>query len=113
MSVTDDLDAWADEIATAVGIPYTRDPAMIYPPCLFVSLPAGAGLTLTGYALDVPVSLVAPGVGKESGDVLLDYLPGFLAALKPYTGQAASATQLVVGKVTFDTYQSTARLIIT
>ena len=39
MTLITDLDTWVAGLATATGLPATRDPDLVNPPCLFVSLP--------------------------------------------------------------------------
>jgi hypothetical protein len=110
MTLITDLDTWVAGLATATGLPATRDPDLVNPPCLFVSLPDTVGRTLPSVQLEVPVYLVAAGAGKQAGDQLLSYLVGVLEAVP---AKSASAETLTVSGVEFHAYRIPAQLIIT
>lgn len=110
MSLTSELDTWAAGIATATGLKVTRDPAKVYPPCVYLGLPDVTAGTLPAIAVQLPVYLVAGGSGKQAGDQLLDNLLALLDATEQTT---ASASVLNVDGTDFHAYLITARLHIT
>lgn len=110
MTLSADLDTWADALATATGLTVTRDPARIYPPCLYVGLPEIVAATLPTVQARVPVWLVAAGAGKQAGDQLLDSL---LTALAGVEDTAATPTVLAIGDVEYHAYAMNARIHIT
>jgi len=110
MSLSGDLDTWAAGIATATGMAVTRDPDLIHPPCVFVQIPDSVAGTLDSFQLEVPVWLVADGVGKPAGDQLLDNIGDLLTAVKSQTAQHSTLT---VAGVDFPGYRTTARLYVT
>jgi len=79
MSLSADLDAWAAEIGTATGIPATRDPGAVFPPCVYVGSPTATLVTVGDViALNIPVWLVGPSPGNKANlDTMLDLLPTF------------------------------------
>lgn len=107
MTIPADLDAWTAALATAVGIPATRDPDKIFPPCLFVDLPPVTAATLPAITLDVPVWLVGSGTGKSASDAVLGLLP---ATLGYCHSKSANPAMLTVGGQDFHGYQTTAQL---
>jgi hypothetical protein len=104
MTISSDLDDWADSIAQTVGLTVTRDPDLINPPCLYLDLPEVLSPTLARIGVEIPVFLVAGGSGKQAGDQLLDLLPDVLGALGAGT---ASPQTLTIGQVPFQTYKIT------
>ena len=110
MTLAADLDTWTTTLGTACSLPATRDPAKVYPPCLFVGLPDTTGGTLPTIAVDLPVFLVAAGAGKPAGDQLLGYLPTVLAALK---AKAATAETLTLDGVDYHAYRIQTPLYVT
>jgi hypothetical protein len=110
VSLSTDLDSWAAAVASATSIPATRDPDLVHPPCLFVGLPEILSATLTAVTVQVPVWLVADGVGKPAGDQLLDHVLTVVG--QPDFVKAASDTTLTVAGTEFHAYACTARLQI-
>lgn len=112
MTVTADLDTWTTAVGTAMGLSATRDPDMVFPPCVYVGAPDALTVTVGELlALDIPVYLVADGHGgKVANDWLLDTLPAFLSAVGQRTAQPEPVT---VDGVDHPAYRATARLHIT
>jgi hypothetical protein len=108
--ISTDLDTWAATLATATGIPVTRDPSTVNPPCILVGMPSATRVTIGEIvALDVPVSLVAPAPGdKTNVDWLLDHLVAFTGAITP-TQPVVATTD--VGD--FPAYTTTVQLHVT
>jgi len=81
---------FATALATAVGLPVTRDPGAIVPPCVHVAVPTVTGRTMSAYTLEVPVWLIhaAPG-DLAAGDWLLANVPALLDACGTYTATPA------------------------
>lgn len=114
---SDALDDLVAKAEAALGVPATRDPAMVGPlvaqsgKCVLVGFPTQAGRWLVGGGnLDVPVSLVAPAPGDlASVDTLLEHLE----ALVEFT-QAATTTHgpLDVGESTYPAVTATARIAV-
>lgn len=104
MSIPADLDAWAAGLEAATGLKTTRDPDLIVPPCLYVDLPEIITPTLTAVGVEIPVFLVAPGSGKQAGDLLLTWLPTVLDAIG--VGQAQPQT-LQMGQISWPAYKIT------
>jgi hypothetical protein len=111
MTISTDLDDWADDLALVTGITVTRDPDKVIPPCIYVGMPDGIQATIgEQIALDVPVTLVAPAPsGKASGDWLLDNILTFLDALD----RPGQATVQTLPGTDFPSYQTFVRLHFT
>jgi hypothetical protein len=81
------LDDLVTEITDTLGIPTTRDPAVVgamaaQGGCVFVKFPRHIGRLLVGPNLEVPVSLVAPAPADiTSVNWLLDNYDAFVALL--------------------------------
>jgi hypothetical protein len=110
MSLATDLDGWATGVASAVGLSVTRDPDLIYPPCVFYSLPEITAVTLPAVTVNVPVWLVASGTGRQAADSLL---ANILTLLDAVTEKTAQYTTLTVAGVDYPAYQTTAHLHVT
>lgn len=110
VDLVDDLDTWAQGLATALSIHVTRDPSTILPPCLYLEMPDTVGVTIGALSLTQPVWLVSGGGGKQAADELLGLLPDVLTALK---ATSASAQTLTVGKVDYHAYRIPTPLHIT
>lgn len=108
MSLSSDLDTWASGVASATSLTCTRDPDLVHPPCLLVGLPEILSATLTGVTVQVPVWLVADGVGKPAGDQLLNAILTVVG--HPDFVKAATDTTITVAGVEFHAYACTARL---
>jgi hypothetical protein len=105
-----ELDALVDALrAEFPAVQVTRVPAHMVPPCLFVGPPIITGRTLTGWLLDVPVSVVAPGpAGIEHLEALLAGVEGLLEA----AGQGTAFPQpFDAGDVQYPSYQVTVQRI--
>lgn len=108
MTLPAELDDWITGLGTTVSLHATRDPAEIYPPCLYAALPDAVALTIGDQAdLEVPLFLVAEGVGKSAGDQLLTYLPDVLDAVGM---KEATFATLAAGGVDYHAYLITVPL---
>lgn len=107
--IADDLDAWVATVGTAVGVTGTRDPDLVYPPCVYAELPAVTALSLTAVQVEMPVWLIATGAGKTAFDPLIELLPDFLAATDKRT---ASPGSLPIGGQEFSGYTVTVTLAL-
>lgn len=111
MTVAKELDEWTDALSTATGLHATRDPDLIHPPCLFVGLPPHVLSPISGGGvLDLPVYVLAGGVGKVQGDELLNLLPRVLAAVGQTEAETATMT---VGDIPFNGYLITVPVRLT
>ena len=115
MSIATDLDDWTDALAGVTGIEATRDPAAVFPPCLFVGAPVATRVTIGGgVTLSVPVWLVGPAPGSKANlDVLLDLLPTFYAYAGPPPDAEMRAEMLTVDGGEFPSYAALFTLPIT
>lgn len=110
MTLVTELDTWAGTLATLTGLPATRDPAEVYPPCIYVGLPDTAAQTLPSVLLEVPLWLVAAGSGKPAGDQLLTHLTDVLTAAQV---KNATADVLTLGGTDFHAYRIIVPLTVT
>ena len=101
MTPSQEFDAWAAWIEQATGLRTTRDPDLINAPCVFIDSPAIESRTLSATVYTVPVFLVAPGVGRQAGDYLLDHSNEFLAAIEEASGDPRVLT---IGDVPYPTF---------
>jgi len=110
MTLATDLDGWAATLAVLTGLPVTRDPDLVHPPCLLMGLPQIDAVTLTAVTVQLPVWLVAAGAGKPAGDQLLAHITTVLT--QPEMSKTAQDTTITVAGVEFHAYACTARLQI-
>lgn len=61
--ITAGLEAFAVQLAAATGMTVTRDPSLLFPPCLFIDVPAVTGRTQGATTVEVPVRFIVPGPG--------------------------------------------------
>jgi hypothetical protein len=97
-----ELDTWTAALATTLSMHVTRDPDLIHPPCVFVSVPDVVLSPLSGGGvIELPVYVVAEFTGKQAIDAVLDALPAVLAA----TGQNVAAhTPLTIADTPYTAY---------
>jgi hypothetical protein len=108
MSLSSDLDTWAATLDVN-GLPVTRDPARVYPPCIYMELPESVSGTLPSLTLDVPVYIVAAGEGKQAGDQLLDNITAFIEATKV---KQLTPETLSISQTDYHAYKATVRVYL-
>lgn len=107
--IADDLDGWVAGVGSVLNLPGTRDPDLVYPPCVYAELPAVTALSLSAVQVEMPVWLIATGAGKTAFDPLLDLLPDFLDATDKRT---ANPGGLSIGGQEFAGYSVTVTLAL-
>lgn len=108
--ISDGMDEFGAILSDATGLPFTRDPATIIPPCIYLGAPTLTGRTQGGFILDVPVHLVSEGIGDAIADEwLMDTLLIFTVAARL---AEASPSSLDVDGIRHPTYESTATITV-
>ena len=104
-TISSQLDSWVAQLGTDVGMFATRDPALILPPCLFVTVPEITRATAAGeIILELPVWIVGEFTGKQALDQVLDAVPRVLDAC----GQGLAAlSSLTIGDTPYTAYMLT------
>lgn len=110
MTLAADLDTWAADLATATGFRVTRDPDMVFPPCLYVEPPEITAATMPSISCEVAVYVIADGMGKARTDAQLDMLP---AVMDHVGSRVATLTPITVGGQDFTPYRVTVPIRIT
>jgi hypothetical protein len=107
--IASDLDDWVAGVGSALNLLGTRDPDLVFPPCVYAELPAVTALSLSAVQVELPVWLIATGAGKTAFDPLLDLIPDFLAATDKRT---ANPGGLSIGGQEFAGYTVTVTLAL-
>jgi hypothetical protein len=110
------LDALADQVGQATGVPTTRDPSVLpgliaqHRGAILVGFPTAVGRLLDGANLDVPVYLVASAPANlAAADWLLEHLDDLLEVCR--TGVASNGP-LDLGDLTYPAVTVTTRIAL-
>lgn len=76
------LDELTTALADATGLPATREPSDVLTRCIHVGAPTFVRATLSANTVEVPVWLIAEGVGgRNEIEWMLEHLPTLMDAL--------------------------------
>lgn len=104
MSLDQALDAYADTLASKLGLRVTRKPGTVIAPCVYLAPPSLRALTGHVLAVEVPAYLIAPGNG---GDESVAYLTAHAIAFQQTTRAEIVAVTLALGDDDYPAYQAT------
>lgn len=108
--ITQALSTYAGTVAAATSLPVTTDPSAVIPPCIYVAAPSVTGRTQGGLVMEVPVHLVAEGIGDSIALAWhLAHLEDFLTATQAPT---AFPSNINVDGITHPTYQATTTISV-
>lgn len=108
--ISEAIATYASTVATAASLPVTADPSAVIPPCIYVGAPSVTNRTAGGVVLEVPIHLVAEGIGDALAmNWHLEHLQDFLIAAQI---QTASPTSINLDGVTHPTYLGTATISV-
>lgn len=114
MNYKEILDSFADQLATVLGVPATRDMDSVFPlinqntGVVFVGFPTHVQRLMGGANLEVPVSLItlAPS-NLQSVDWLLDRMDSLVSAVG---AKSVSSNGFVIGDVTLPAITAIAQI---
>lgn len=101
--IQESLDQLATHVEATTSIITTTDIGQVIPPCIFIGNPTITGMTMSAANLEIPVYLVAPGIGDSIATKwLFTNLPLLMEALGQNT---ADPTPLEIGGLQYPTYR--------